>query len=528
MKQPNFLFIIFDQLRADHVGFGGNDIEQTPNLDKLASEGVVFDRAYVPNPICGPCRRSILTGRMPSMHGGWDNHTALDWDANTFVRVLREDGYQTALIGKSHIQEMFDKPPDMDGPPPPGGAAPPKMFPPSGGEGPTKPNWPEGWDLWERGGRYLEEWVDVPEDFYGFDHVDLVVGHEDRPSGHYFHWLKEQGVDVEQLGRPGNALESYEGWSQQVYKSNVPEELFHTSYITKRTVEYLEKAKEEDRPFCVWASYPDPHHPFAAPGEYWDMYDPDSIPIPDTFHNPHEDTMPHFKRLIEGRGVDWRGPFPFGITEEQVRHATAVEYGTITLLDKGVGQILAALERLELDESTVVVFVSDHADMFGDHGIMLKHAIHYQGVIRVPLVIRALGVDPARCESMVSLLDLPHTVLDLASQLEFGGMQGVSLRPLLENPSGKVRDAVLIEEEMPVDVMGLNRPYALRTLLTDKARLTIYGGIENAELYDLENDPDELNNLFDKPEGQQLRAEMMERLARTMLEYSDQGTSPQV
>ncbi|NIV39263.1 MAG: sulfatase-like hydrolase/transferase, partial [Anaerolineae bacterium] len=96
-----------------------------------------------------------------------------------------------------------------------------------------------------------------------------------------------------------------------------------------------------------------------------------------------------------------------GITQDQVKHATAVEYGTITLLDKGVGQILAALESLELDESTVVIFVSDHADMFGDHGIMLKHAIHYQGVIRVPLVIRAPGVTPARCESMVSLLDLP-------------------------------------------------------------------------------------------------------------------------
>ena len=129
---------------------------------------------------------------------------------------------------------------------------------------------------------------------------------------------------------------------------------------------------------------------------------------------------------------------------------------------------------------------------------------------------------------MVSLLDLPHTVLDLAAQPEFSGMQGVSLSPLLEDPSRKVRDAVQIEEEMPVDVMGLNRPYALRTLLTHKARLTIYGGIENAELYDLENDPDEMNNLFDKPEGQALRVEMMERLARTMLEYSDQGTSPEV
>jgi arylsulfatase A-like enzyme len=527
VTQPNFLFIIFDQLRADHTGFGGNTIVQTPNLDGLAEEGVVFDRAYVPNPICGPCRRSILTGRMPSRHGGWDNHTALDWDANTFVRVLREKGYETALIGKSHIQEMFDKPPDMEGDGPPGGVAPPQMFPPPDGEGATRPDWPEGWDLWERGGRYFKEWIDVPEDFYGFDHVDLVIGHEDRPSGHYFHWLKEQGVDVDRLGGPRNALDRYEGWNQ-VFKSSMPEELFHTSYITKRTIEYLQQRQEDGEPFCVWASYPDPHHPFAAPGKYWDMYDPDSIPLPSTFDNPHEDTMPHFKRMIENRGVDWRGPFPFSVNEEQYRHAAAVEYGTITMLDEGVGQIMAALQELDLDESTVVVFVSDHADVFGDHGLMLKHAIHYQGVIHVPLIIRAPGVTPGRSQSLVSLLDLPETILDLASCPQFNDMQGVSLRPLLDDPTGEVRDAVLIEEEMPVDVMGLGRPYALRTLLTDDARLTIYGGIQNGELYDLKNDPDELNNLFGKPEGQQLRAVMMERLARTMLEYSDQGTAPEV
>ena len=149
MDSPNFLFIILDQLRADHTGFGGNEIVQTPNMDRLAQEGMVFDRAYVPNPISGPCRRSILTGRMPSVHGGWANPTPLDWDANTFVRVLRENGYQTALIGKSHIQEMFDKPPDMAGDgPPPKGAAPPQMLKLPEGEGPIKHNWPDGWDRW--------------------------------------------------------------------------------------------------------------------------------------------------------------------------------------------------------------------------------------------------------------------------------------------------------------------------------------------------------------------------------------------
>lgn len=529
MNQPNLLFIIFDQLRADHVGFGGNEIVQTPNLDMLAEEGMVFDNAYVPNPICGPCRRSILTGRMPSVHGGWANPTPLDWDANTFVRVLREKGYQTALIGKSHIQEMFDKPPDMAGGGPPArGAAPPRMLKLPDGEGPAKHNWPDGWDRWERGRRHLEGWVDVPQDFYGFDHVDLVIGHDDRPSGHYFHWLKEQEVDVDQIGGPRNAAQRSETWGQQVYQTKVPEELFHTSYISMRTVEYLKEAKKDGRPFCVWASFPDPHHPFVSPGRYWDMYDPASMPIPETFDDPHEDSMSFIQEMVAERGSDWRGPFPFALTKDQYRDAVAAEYGTISMLDDGVGKILAAVRELGLNESTVVVFVSDHGDVFGDHGLMLKHAIHYQGVIRVPLIIRVPGMAPGRCESMVSLMDLAQTVLDLTEYPEFNGMQGISLRPLLEDPSASVRDAVYIEEDMPVDVMRLGRPYAVRTLLTADARLTIFGGTEQGELFDLQNDPDEMNNLFDKPEGQALRTKMMERLARAMLEYTDMGNTPTI
>jgi arylsulfatase A-like enzyme len=125
-------------------------------------------------------------------------------------------------------------------------------------------------------------------------------------------------------------------------------------------------------------------------------------------------------------------------------------------------------------------------------------------------------------------MDLAQTVLDLADYPEFNDMQGVSLRPLLEDPSASVRDAVYIEEDMPIDVMRMGRPYALRTLLTADARLTIFGGTERGELFDLKNDPDEMNNLFDKPEGKVLRAKMMERLARTMLEYTDMGNAPTI
>ncbi len=517
MKRPNFLFIITDQQRADHVGFGGNEIVQTPNLDGLAQEGTQFERAYVPNPICGPCRRSILTGRMPSMHGGWNNGIALDWDANTFVRVLRQHDYRTGLIGKSHIQEM------IEGPPPDAGDDHPTLFAPGGVGEAVNPRREAGWDLWERIRRHRQEWVDVPQDFYGFDHVDLVCGHQDLPSGHYFHWVKEQGADVHKIGEPRNALRRYEGWNQ-VFQSSVPEELFPTSYITQRTIEFLQEAQEDERPFFLFASYPDPHHPFAAPGRYYDMYDPQSIPLPSTLYDTHEDSMPHFKNMIANRGKDSHGPFPFSISAEQLRHATAVEYGTITMIDEGVGEILATLERLGLDDSTIVVFTSDHGDMFGDHGIMLKHATHYEGVVRVPLVIKTPETDAGQCNSLVSLLDLGQTVLDLADCPEYNGMQGHSLRPLIEDPSDSVRDAVLIEEDMPVDVMGQGHSYCLRTLVTEDARLTLYAGSDHGELFDLKNDPDEMTNLFARPEGQELRADMMQRLAYAMMEHTNFGT----
>ncbi len=521
MKQPNFLFIITDQLRADHVGFGGNEIVQTPNLDRLAQQGVQFEQAFVPNPICGPCRRSVLTGRMSSVHGGWDNGTALDWDANTFVRVLRQHGYQTAHIGKSHIQEMFG------GPPPDIGPDMLPMYHHPGEGNAINPNWEEGWDQWEVGHRHSKEWVEIPEDFYGFDHVDLVCGHQDLPSGHYIHWVREQGVDDKKIGGPRNALQRYEGWNQ-VYQSSVPEELYHTSYVTQRSIEFLEKAQEDERPFFLFASYPDPHHPFTSPGRYYDMYDPDSIPVPDTFYDSHEDSMPHIKEMIAHRGKDHHGPFPFSIDEEQLRHATAVEYGSISMIDEGIGEILATLKRLGLDENTVVVFTSDHAEMFGDHGLMLKHALHYQGVIRVPLIIKAPGTSSGKCESMASLLDLGQTILDLALCPEYKGMQGHSLRPILEDPTASVRDRVYIEEGMPVDVTGQGSAYCLRTLVTEDARLTIYDGFEHGELFDLKNDPNEMNNLFAKPEGQQLRTEMMEKLVYTMMAYTNHGKPPQV
>ncbi len=519
MTRPNFLFIITDQLRPDHTGFGGNPVVKTPNIDQLASKSMRFDRTYCAHPLCGPSRRTLMTGRMPSTHGSWDNGTPLDLDANTFVRVLRQHGYRTGHVGKSHIQEVFG------GPPPNAGSDIPPIYPLTGEGKANNPTWGEGWDQWEMGSRHRQEWVEIPEDYYGFDHVELICGHEDLPTGHYYHWAQQHGVDVAKMGGPQNALKRFDGWNQ-VYQSSVPAELYPTTYVTQRSVDFLEKAQNDDRPFFLFASYPDPHHPFAPPGDYYNMYDADSVPLPDTFYDPHSDSMPHIQEMIAQRGKDHRGPFPFSIDETQYRKASAVEYGSITMLDEGIGQLLTTLKRLGLDENTVVVFTSDHGDMFGDHGLMLKHAIHYEGVIQVPLLIQTPDNQAGSTQSLASLLDLGQTILDLAECPEYKGMQGHSLTPILADPAASVRDRVLIEEGMPLDVTGQGSAYCLRTIVTDKARLTIYEGFEHGELFDRENDPDEMINLFGKPEGKALRAEMMEKLAYTMMTYNNYGKAP--
>ena len=183
-QRPNVLFIITDQHRADHVGFGGNDVVRTPNLDALAARSTVFDRAYVSNPVCMPNRSSIMTGRMPSAHGVIFNDRSLSPDANTFVSQLRDNGYRTALIGKSHLQHGMSREAVVDLPGDPALRAP----------------WAEGWDTIEHQERY--ESGDTPDldDFYGFEHIELTLGHGALSGGHHYQWALDRGVTHEQRG----------------------------------------------------------------------------------------------------------------------------------------------------------------------------------------------------------------------------------------------------------------------------------------------------------------------------------------
>ena len=186
----------------------------------------------------------------------------------------------------------------------------------------------------------------------------------------------------------------------------------------------------------------------------------------------------------------------------------------------GIGRILATLDRLGATDDTIVVFTSDHGDMMGDHGLMLKGGMHFQGCVRVPMVVNVPGGAGQRSTGLAASIDLPHTILDLCGVEEYQGMQGHSLTPLLADPRASVRDHVLVEDDFPASEVRPLLPLRTRTVLTAEHRFTRDSdGFEM--LYDLTDDPDELINIATDDRHAGGRAELLTLLADAMLSADD-------
>jgi arylsulfatase A-like enzyme len=235
--------------------------------------------------------------------------------------------------------------------------------------------------------------------------------------------------------------------------------------------------------------------------------------------------MPHFRAMVSDRGNPLDGYNGWSPTPEQYRAAAAAEFGMIEMIDDGVGQILTRLRQHDLEAQTVVMFTSDHGDMFGDHGVMLKHAMHYDACTHVPLVMDVPWLQAGTNAALVSTLDLSSTILDLAGLPGYGGMQGQSLVPLLTGLTSRVRDALLIEEDETFSLAGLQGPIRMRTALTEKGRITLYRSEEHGEVFDHRADPLETENLFDRTRNG-LQAELQDALMWLLVDAADEGISP--
>jgi arylsulfatase A-like enzyme len=518
-RPPSFLFIITDQQRADHLGAYGNPIVRTPHIDSLARAGFRAERFHVAMPICMPNRATLMTGRMPSAHGVRHNGIELSLDETTFVDVLRQAGYRTALVGKGHLQNITSAPAQW--PPDPADRLPREAR----RRGPGRYG-QELQSTWEKDPSHE---LELP--YYGFETVDLAIRHADQQYGHWRRWLRSQTADADRLIGPDNAIPTPEfelAKCRQAWRTRVPEELYPTTWITERTLATLRDCAAAERPFFIQCSYPDPHHPFTPPGRYWSMYPPEEMPLPPSFAARHRDLPPHVGWLHgqrdAGRAVKNTQAL-FACTEREAREAIALNYGSISLIDDGVGRLLAELTRLGLADDTVVVYTSDHGDFLGDHQLLLKGPIHYRGLVRTPFIWK----DPARSapresSALLGAVDFAPTVLARAGVTGYHGIQGRSLLPVMDGSADSVRDTLLIEEEGQRMYLGFAGRVRMRSLVTDRHRLSIYDGVPWGELYDLGDDPHETVNLWSAPDAAKLRAELTEQLARTMLAHAD--TSP--
>ena len=509
-SQPNVLFIITDQHRADHTGFGGNEVVRTPHLDALAARGMVFDNAWVANPVCMPNRSTIMTGRMPSAHGVVFNDRSLEPGANTHVRQFRAAGYRTALIGKSHLQHGMSRN---------------AVFASKHRGGAVDEYWPPGWDTLEDAERYLEGAPEFPDSFYGFENVELAIDHGARVSGHHLLWALDRGGRLEDLMVPmtdeSPARRRSERW-WQIYEPPYSADLHSSTFVTERTIAFIEDAAKQDGPWLAWSSFPDPHHPMSPPDEWFDRHSPDDIELPTTIDDPLEGA-PHYVQFISqlhpAGQRSWVTPCGVAGDHDLVREAIAATYGMIEMIDHGVGQILATLDRLGQADNTIIVFTSDHGDMMGDHSLMLKGFLHYRGTLAVPMVIVDPRRKPGRTASLAGSIDLGPTLLELADVPAYDGISGRSLVPVLDDPAASVRDEVLIEDDFPgASVMNLPLPVKTRTLVTADLRLTRHSD-GSEQLFDTAADPDEVAPLGRSDPAR--RAEMYERLAEALIDADD-------
>ena len=527
--RPNVLFFITDQLRADHLGCYGNRAIRTPTIDRLAARGTTFDRFFVASPVCQPNRATLMTGRMPSLHGVRHNGISLPLNATTFVDLIRAAGWRTALIGKSHLQNMTGTPTVLPKRALPAGySAPPVGLDEARkDEGPAEAYEQENGIAWDKNPARSFR---LP--YYGFDHVELCSGHATEVHGSYTGWLRARKPDADRLRGPENALPSNYSLPQ-AWRTSLPEELYPTAYVVERTVSYLEDhARRGDAaPFFLQCSFPDPHHPFTPPGRYWDMYKPADMELPSSFRIGNRTLPPHAAHLLAARDNGTRSattPGAFAVNEQEAREAIALTYGMIAMIDDGMAKILRRLDELGLAQNTVIVFTSDHGDLMGDHQLMLKGAYAYYGLIRVPFI----WVEPTqaraatRSGSLSGTLDIATTFLDRARLAPYNGIQGKSMLPAIAGDDGMGHDGILVEygSQRPVD--GLPPEMTMRTLVDDRWRITIYRGVPWGELYDLAADPHELHNLWDEPSHTADKLALTERLAHKMMELAEKSPRP--
>ncbi len=491
-NRPNILLITSDQQHWNTIGKYFHEVE-TPNLDRLANEGFFAHRAYCTNPTCTPTRATLLTGQYASRHGAWSLGTKLPEDSLTVSQLLGAAGYDTALIGKAHFQQLRSTP-----------------------EHPSVESHPLLRDL--------DYWKNFHGPWYGFDHVELARNHGDEAHAgqHYALWMEEKGLEnwKDHFQNRWEEFDYSDGGEEnlpQKHSWDLPEEFHTNAWITERSLARIRQNKEEDKPFFLWASYFDPHPPYLVPEPWASMYAPGEITVPQVSPGEHANNPPHLQKTQE-KNPDFTAlqeacPWNHGCCShlqdrESLAKDIAVYYGMVSMMDHYIGRLLDGLDEMGLAENTLIVFTSDHGHYYGHHGLNAKGPFHYEDGIRVPFIARWPERIPAGIESVAlqSLVDVPVSFLRAAGIRIPPLMQGIDQLPVWCAEKESVRKNVLVEHR--------HQPTAIhmKTVVDERYKLTVYFERDYGELFDLKTDPAEVNNLWNDPGSQGLKAGLTRQL----------------
>jgi arylsulfatase A-like enzyme len=487
-RKPNLLFIFTDQQRADTLGCYGNTLVQTPNLDRLAAGGVLFENVYVTQPVCTPSRSSIMTGLYPHTTGCLDNNVPLQPETQTLAEMVSPD-YVRAYYGKWHLGDEV---------------------------------------IAQHG---FEDWVSIE---------DLYRRYYTRPEyltvlSTYHAFLVESGFepDIEQVGA-------------RVFRrdtaASMPEPYTKARFLGREAARFLRENR--DRPFILYVNFLEPHTPYHGPFD--DLYPPDEIPVGPHFLQPPSEDQAMQKRLLAERYTIMDDFSSEDLRMEAAWLRIRARYlGNVALIDRAVGDILQALEECGQSENTVVVFTSDHGDMMGDHGLLRK-AVMYEEALKVPLLVRVpwLARKGDRIPAKFCQIDLVPTLLGLLGEDVPELLHGMDRSPVLQGEADldqPMRDDVFVEwnglswktgrlfrdSPLPADIWEQVRgPW--RTVISQDGWKLNLSPTDRCELYDLNNDPYELTNLFLDPAQADRIHELTERINQWQERTSDEVTLPDI
>lgn len=451
-QRPNILFIISDDLTATAVSSYENKACHTPNIDKLASEGMRYTHAYSQFPVCGPSRASMMFGYYPvatRSYGYNSGRESVGPNRKSWSQLFKENGYYTARVSKIYHMAV---PRDIE-------------------------NGTDGTDdeaSWTK--RFNSQGPEWLADGEGELVQNNPYGDKPRQGGNVMTIVKAEGDD-----------------------------LIHSDGKTAmKAAEIIRKQK--DKPFFLAVGFVRPHVPFVAPKAYFEPYPYQQMVLPPKVMNDWDD--------IPERGINYITSVNAMMSEEQEKKAIAGYYASVSYMDAQLGIILKTLEEEGLADNTIVIFTSDHGFHLGEHRFWMKVSLHEESV-RVPLIIKVPGKKPGVCHSFAELIDLYPTVAELAGLKYSKHLQGKSLVETLDNPLTEVRDFAFSVTSRRENIEFLLRSKKWAFIQYDE------DAGAGMELYDMEYDPQQFNNLAYNSGYQHVVMEFQAKLRKKLTEVNN-------